>query len=308
MNDVYRRKVALLIRIMPMVYRINDFAVHGGTAINLFYRNLERLSVDIDLTYIPIKDRDESLCEINAHLSRLKKEIEQAVPGIKVVHKPKVLKLECFKDGTKIKLEVNGTKRGVIEKPTTMQLCETARNVFHFNCYANIVSWSQLFGGKICAALSRQHPRDLFDCRGVSSEEFNAVKPGFMLCLLGSDKPIVESLDPNPIDQSEAMENQFNGMTDVPFTYADYETSRVNLISVVNNGLTEDDQLFLISFEGGNPDWSKCCAGDLGAYPSVKWKLQNIVALKQRNPAKHKDGIDKLRKHFKSFQRKLADS
>lgn len=61
MNDVYRRQVALLIRIMPMVFRIKDFAVHGGTAINLFYRNLERLSVDIDLTYIPLKGRDESL-------------------------------------------------------------------------------------------------------------------------------------------------------------------------------------------------------------------------------------------------------
>ena len=61
MNDVYRRQVALLIRIMPMVYRIKDFAVHGGTAINLFYRNLERLSVDIDLTYIPLKGEMKAL-------------------------------------------------------------------------------------------------------------------------------------------------------------------------------------------------------------------------------------------------------
>uniref|UniRef100_UPI00319DCC89 nucleotidyl transferase AbiEii/AbiGii toxin family protein n=2 Tax=Bacteroides TaxID=816 RepID=UPI00319DCC89 len=154
MNDVYRRQVALLIRIMPIVFRIKDFAVHGGTAINLFYRNLERLSVDIDLTYIPLKEREESLNEINTHLSRLKKEIEQAVPGINVIHKSNVWKLECFKEGTKIKLEVNGTKRGVIEPPVIMQLCETARETFHLNCYANIVSWGQLFGGKICAALS----------------------------------------------------------------------------------------------------------------------------------------------------------
>lgn len=298
MNDIYRRQVALLIRIMPMVYRIKDFAIHGGTAINLFYRNLERLSVDIDLTYIPLKGRDDSLREINTHLSKLKDEIELAVPGIKVIHKPKVWKLECFKDSTKIKLEVNGTKRGVIEPPVTIQLCEAARNTFHLNCYANIMSWSQLFGGKICAALSRQHPRDLFDCRGLTADEFEAVKPGFILCLLGSDKPIVESLAPNPIDQSEAMENQFKGMTDVPFTYSDYEASRSNLISTVNNGLTEHDKLFLISFEEGNPDWTNCCAGNLDAYPSVMWKLQNIIALKEKNPSKHKDGIDKLLKHF----------
>lgn len=298
MNDIYRSQVALLIRIMPMVYRINDFAVHGGTAINLFYRNLERLSVDIDLTYIHIKNREKSLNEINAHLSNLKKEIEHAVPGIKVIHKPNVWKLECFKDGTKIKLEVNGTKRGVIDKPTTMQLCKAARNIFHLNCNANIVSWSQLFGGKICAALSRQHPRDLFDCRSITADEFKAVKLGFMLCLLGSDKPIVESLAPNIIDQSEALENQFNGMTDVAFTYLNYEKSRTNLISVVNNGLNDDDRLFLIGFEEGNPDWSKCCAGNLSEFPSVKWKLQNISVLKQKNPVKHKEGIDKLQKHF----------
>lgn len=298
MNDLYRRQVALLIRIMPMVYRIKDFAVHGGAAINLFYRNLERLSVDIDLTYIPLKGRDESLNEINAHLSRLKKEIEQAVPGIKVVHKSNVWKLECFKDGTKIKLEVNGTKRGVIEPPVVMQLCDTAKEVSHLNCYANIVSWSQLFGGKICAALSRQHPRDLFDCRGITTEEFDSVKPGFMLCLLGSDKPIVESLAPNSIDQSEAMENQFNGMTDPPFSYQDYEDAKSRLISIVNGGLTEEDKQFLVSFEEGNPDWSKCCAGNLEAYPSVKWKLQNIDNLHKKNPKKHKDSVDKLRHHF----------
>lgn len=298
MNDVYRRQVALLIRIMPLVFRIKDFAVHGGTAINLFYRNLERLSVDIDLTYIPLKGREESLNEINAHLSRLKKEIEQAVSGIKVIHKPNVWKLECFKDSTKIKLEVNGTKRGLLEPPVAMQLCETARETFHLNCYANIVSWGQLFGGKICAALSRQHPRDLFDCRKITAEEFESVKSGFMLCLLGSDKPIVESLAPNPIDQSEAMENQFNGMTDAPFPYQEYEEARIKLISIVNGGLTEDDRHFLISFEEGNPDWSKCCAGNLEAYPSVKWKLQNILTLKKKNPEKHKAGVDKLRKHF----------
>ena len=97
-----------------------------------------------------------------------------------------------------------------------------------------------------------------------------------MLCLLGSYKPIVESFALNPIDQSEAMENQFNGMTDTPFSYQDYEEARSRLNEIVNCGLTEDDKEFLISFEEGNPDWSKCCAGNLEAYHSVKWKLPRI--------------------------------
>ena len=291
MNDIYRRQVALLIRVMPLVFKIKDFAVHGGTAINLFHKNLPRYSVDIDVTYIPLEDRETSLRKINSHLSSLKSAIEKAVPGIRVTHKPDVWKLQCVKDGTTIKIEVNGTKRGILGDIETKQLCEKAKDEFGLTCFASIVSWSQLFGGKIAAALSRQHPRDLFDCRGISPDDFNAVKDGFMLCLLGSDKPIIESLQPNMIDQRDALDNQFDGMTDETFNYEDYQSSRANLIEVVNNGFTDEDKDFLISFEEGNPDWTKCCAGDLSEYPSVKWKLMNIEKLKSKNPTKHKDGF-----------------
>lgn len=288
MNDIYRRQVALLIRVMPLVFMIKDFAVHGGTAINLFHRNLPRYSVDIDVTYIPLEDRNTSLANINSHLSALKAAIEKAVPGIRVIHKPDVWKLQCTKDGTTIKIEVNGTKRGILGNTEKIQLCEKAKAEFGMSCFANIVSWSQLYGGKIAASLSRQHPRDLFDCKNMTSDDFGTVKNGFMLCLLGSYKPIIESLNPNSIDQREALDNQFEGMTDVPFNYEDYQKARLNLIEVVNQGLTDDDKVFLISFEDGNPDWSKCCAGDLSNYPSVRWKLQNIAKLKSKNPAKHR--------------------
>lgn len=300
MNDIYRRQVALLIKIMPLVFRIKDFAVHGGTAINLFCRNLNRLSVDIDLTYIPIADRKASLDAINTHLVELKGMIEKSIPGIRVVHKPDVWKLQCSKEGTTIKIEVNGTKRGILGETQRVQLCEKAKAEFGMGttCFANIVSWSQLYGGKIAAALSRQHPRDLFDCRNITPNEFNEVKDGFFLCLLGSDKPIVESLEPNPIDQAEALESQFTGMTDEPFTYEDYEASRMNLVKVVNDSLNDADKEFLISFEKGTPDWEKCCAGNLSRYPAVMWKLRNIEVLKSKNPDKHLDGVNKLRHHL----------
>lgn len=81
MNDIYRRQVALLIRVMPLVFKIKDFAVHGGTAINLFHRNLPRYSVDIDITYVPMKDRETSLKNINKHLASLKTAIEKSSSG-----------------------------------------------------------------------------------------------------------------------------------------------------------------------------------------------------------------------------------
>ncbi len=298
MNDIYKKQVALLIRIMPSVYRIKDFAVHGGTAINLFHKNMPRYSVDIDLTYIPIQDRAESLNAINEHLKSLKVNIEKSVPDIKVVPKYDVWKLQCTLNGATVKIEVNGTKRGIIGETEDKILCEKARQEFSMACKARTVSFSQLYGGKITAALSRQHPRDLFDCSYMDISSFDDVKDGFMLCLLGSDKPVIESLQPNDIDQNDALENQFKGMSDIEFGYTDYEDARHKLIALVNDSLTDTDKKFLLSFEDGTPDWSKCCAGDLSNYPSVKWKLQNIGKLKNNNPQKHQQGIGKLMLFF----------
>ena len=68
MNSEYARKVEILLRMIPIVMQEKVFAVHGGSAINLFVRNLPRYSVDIDLTYIPLEDRSSSLAHINEHL------------------------------------------------------------------------------------------------------------------------------------------------------------------------------------------------------------------------------------------------
>ena len=298
MKDRYRKQVALLIRIMPSVYKIKEFAVHGGTAINSFHRNLLRYSVDIDVTYIPIENRQQSLASINQKLLEVKKNIEKTIPGVVVKHKPDVWKLLCTLGDATVKIEVNATKRGIIGDVVELPLCEKARNEFSMGCKARTVSFSQLYGGKITAALSRQHPRDLFDCKYMELQSFDDVKNGFMLCLLGSDKPIIESLQPNDIDQTEALENQFQGMTETPFGYEDYLESRTALLSLVNGGLTITDKEFLLSFEQGEPDWNKCCAGDLSQYPSVQWKLLNIGKLKESNPVKFEQGVNKLRRYL----------
>ena len=298
MKDRYRKQVALLIRIMPSVYKIKEFAVHGGTAINLFHRNLLRYSVDIDVTYIPIENRQQSLASINQKLLEVKKNIEKTIPGVVVKHKPDVWKLLCTLGDATVKIEVNATKRGIIGDVVELPLCEKARNEFSMGCKARTVSFSQLYGGKITAALSRQHPRDLFDCKYMELQSFDDVKNGFMLCLLGSDKPIIESLLPHDIDQTEALENQFQGMTETPFGYEDYLESRTALLSLVNGGLTITDKEFLLSFEQGEPDWNKCCAGDLSQYPSGQWKLLNIGKLKESNPVKFEQGVNKLRRYL----------
>lgn len=295
MNETYKKQVALLIRIMPLVYKISDFAVHGGTAINLFVKNMPRYSVDVDITYLPLKNREESIQDINNQLNNLKKQIEKAIPGIRIIHKSAVLKLQCTYGGATVKIEVNGIKRGIIGEVEEKELCEKAQKEFKMSCVARVVPFSLLYGGKIAAALGRQHPRDLFDYKYMEIESFDDVKNGMMFYLLGSDKPLIESLQPNPIDQKQALENQFKGMSDVPFDYADFEAARKDLIEKINQNLTNIDREFLLSFDSGNPDWEKCCADDLSSFPSIQWKLKNIQTLKETNPSKFNKGIDKLR-------------
>ncbi len=296
MNETYKKQVALLIRIMPLVYKIKDFAVHGGTAINLFVKDMPRYSVDVDLTYLPVKNREESIKEINNHLSTLKQQIEKVIPGIRIIHKSAVLKLQCTFGGATVKIEVNGIKRGIIGNVEEKELCEKAQKEFKMSCVARIVPFSSLYGGKIAAALGRQHPRDLFDYKYMEVESFDDIKNGLLFYLLGSDKPLLESLQPNPVNQKQALENQFKGMSDVPFEYTDFEIARKKLIEQVNQNLSDTDKEFLLSFENGNPEWDKCCAGDLSVYPAIQWKLKNIRTLKDTNSSKFNEGIEKLRK------------
>jgi hypothetical protein len=119
-------------------------------------------------------------------------------------------------------------------------------------------------------------------------------KYGFVFCLLGSDRPIYESFAPTLIDQKNAMEKQFAGMSDYPFTYEEYEATRLKLINDVRTVMTEEDKRFLVSFEKGTPAWDDFPYAEFAEYPSVMWKLQNLIKLKRTNPKKLEMEAEKL--------------
>ena len=296
MNNLYKEQVRLLIRILPVIYRNEDFAIHGGTAINLFIKDLPRYSVDVDLTYIPLGPREKSLAEIDKKLATISYQLQRAVPGSHIRAVPN--KLLCTLERSTVKIEVNGIKRGIIGPTIELALCDKAQEEFGMYCKARIVPLEQLYGGKIAAALSRQHPRDLFDYNYMEIDKINWVKRGFIFALLGSDKPFIESLSPNIINQQEALENQFRGMTDIPFTYENYKNAREQLIASINSMLNEEDKGFLVGFEEANPQWEKSVYSDFRDFPSVQWKLLNIYKLKTQNPAKHRQEVNKLKAYF----------
>lgn len=299
MNNEYARKVEILLRMIPLVTEEGVFAVHGGSAINLFVRDLPRYSVDIDLTYIPLEDRTSSLAHINEHLSSIVAKAKRAFHGVHIVPKPDICKLLCEYQGRQIKIEVNQTKRGIIGGDVVrVPVCEKAQEEFGLYCETDIVPLTQLYGGKIAAALSRQHPRDLFDVKYMEYP-IEKTREGLLFCLLGSDRPIHESFAPSLIDQHDALVNQFEGMTDTSFKYEEFEQTRTKLIADVNALMTPEDKAFLLSFESAEPDWDRFEFGYFQKYPSVKWKLQNLSKLKSMNPDKLKSEVEKLEHLFR---------
>lgn len=298
-SRVYAQKVELLLRLMPIVMDEGVFAVHGGTAINLFLKDLPRYSVDIDLTYIPLADRKQSLDDINFHLASICEKAKKGFKGIHIKPNYDTSKLLCEWRGKQVKVEVNQTKRGLVGgEAITVPLGGKAQDEFGLYCEANIVPLTQLYGGKIAAALSRQHPRDLFDVRHMDIP-LAECREGLIFCLLGSDRPIHESFAPRLIDQREALANQFAGMTDIPFAYDEFEQTRVQLIADVNGMMTDADKKFLVSFELGKPDWEGYEFAYMQNYPSVKWKLVNLAKLAKQNPDKFAEEAAKLKSIFK---------
>lgn len=278
----YKNQVALLLQVLPEVAKETCFALHGGTAINLFIRDMPRLSVDIDLTYIPIEDRETSLRKIVTALSNIKVNLEKILPGAEITVMDKILKLQVTTAKAQIKLEVSQINRGLLDGVVELKLCNKAQEEFDAFCVIQVVSMGQLYGGKICAALDRQHPRDLFDVKYLLKNEgfTEDIKKGFILLLLSSSRPLNEMFEPNLIDQKAAMANQFEGMSSETFTYDDFKNVRKELIETVRQNLTAKDKRFLFGFNNLTPDWS---IYDFVRFPAVQWKIQNLTKLRARN-------------------------
>ena len=293
MNEAYKKQVMLVLDVLPEVAKEDCFAMHGGTAINLFVRNMPRLSVDIDLTYVEIAERKETLDAINVALGRIKENIEKLRPSIRIEHKENICKLQLNEHGITIKIEVNMVGRGLLGEATKAQLCETAQEQFDVFCTMPIVPMGQLYGGKICAALDRQHPRDLFDVKLMFENEgfTDEIKHGFLLGLVSSNRPTHEILNPHFLDQRTAFENQFEGMSAIEFNYDDYEATRLQLIEAVNASLDENDKAFLLSLNRLAPDWS---IYDYQDFPSVKWKLLNLDKFKKNNSDVYQQQLTEL--------------
>ena len=296
----YMEQLRLVVRILPAVARNGVFALKGGTAINLFERGLPRLSVDIDLCYPYFHERTEALTAIIDNLASVRHDLSKRIPGIKFANTdvPSLeYKLLCRTPEALVKIEVNTTMRGHAFPIRTMPMHPDTENILGLYVEMPVVSREELYGGKICAALDRQHPRDLFDLVSFLSEGGfdRRIVLGFIVSLISHNRPIHELLAPNAQDMREAFDNQFAGMSAVSFVYEDYDRAREALFASLPTLLSDTDREFLLSFARCEPDWSLIEAPDAARLPAVLWKLHNIGILKERSQHKFDDQYAMLR-------------
>lgn len=299
LKDIYFKQTRLVLQLLPFVLKHDHFALKGGSAINFFVRDLPRLSIDIDLTYMPLEDRIKSIENIGDSLKDISNSVKKAMKDIKCY--PKVLPdlnlwrgLVIERKGTVVKIEPNTVIRGAVFPCEERELSEDSEDLFEISMSVRTLSFADLYAGKICAALDRQHPRDLFDIKLLLENEglTDDTRKAFLVYLVSNNRPIHELLNPGHVETKSIFEGEFSGMTRIDFTHAELLEAKEKLISEIKNHLTDDEKMFLISFKKREPDWNLLGLKGIEKLPAVRWKLINLNKMPVN---KHLQALSKLK-------------
>lgn len=283
-TEHYVEQVRLLVDVLPFAGAEPCFGLKGGTAINLFVRDMPRLSVDIDLAYLPLEPREQALPNARAALHRIAAECQRRLPGCRVrqdTNRNDALRIVVGRGGVQIKIEISPVLRGTLHEPSLLDLAPRAQDKFGF-ASVPVLSLPDLYGGKLCAALDRQHPRDWFDVMLLldADELDRSVLEGFLTYLVSHGRPINELLAPNWKPLADSYAQQFAGMTVLPVTLEQLEVTRERLLNQLRRLMTERDKAFLLSLKAGEPDWALFPYPRIAELPAVQWKLRNLQTMK----------------------------
>ena len=291
MNEHYLNAVRLLLAVAPAVFRDSTFALKGGTAINLFVRDMPRLSVDLDLVFVDhTTNRDVALATVSQSLESIRSELVDLDfrCSVGATSEGSEVKLFVERDKTRIKIEVNYVFRGTVLKVENFPLVASAQDTFYSDIEVPVLDPDELYGSKLVAAMDRQHPRDLFDVLGLYAT--GGLTPGIVECficyLVGHNRPVHEVLFANEIDIAPAFHNEFEGMAREPVTLDDLLEVRRRLYAELPAALSVNHRSFLLGVVNGEPDWSLMSCGHLRDMPAIRWKLENLARLKRSNPKK----------------------
>ena len=296
--DIYAAQVALLVRAIPEIAAEKDFALKGGTAINLFVRELPRLSVDIDLVYLPVETRATSLDAIHAAFARIAERLRGRLGAtVNAQGSKDGTRLVVRSGGAQIKIELSPVLRGTVFAPELRGVNAAVEERFGY-AEMQLVALPDLYAGKIAAALDRQHPRDLFDVSHLYANEdlTDDIFQAFLVYLISHDRPPHELLDPNLKDIASQFDGEFLGMTVEPIALDDLIAARARLVEDVQARARHGDaRAFLAGFFSLAPDYTLLgLPADVGALPAVQWKIRNLEIFRDKQPERFAAQLDAL--------------
>ncbi|HSW64995.1 MAG TPA: nucleotidyl transferase AbiEii/AbiGii toxin family protein [Dissulfurispiraceae bacterium] len=296
-QNPFSDQVRLLMQLLPSVAKAECFALKGGTAINLFLRDMPRLSVDIDLAYLPVQDRDTSLTAIDLALEGIASDIAMQMPDCVIQFSvlkgtDKRFKLTVQRGEVLVKIEVTPVLRGSVY-PAGQRVVSGRVQATYGYASMQLLSFEDIFAGKLCAALDRQHPRDIFDVMLLLENEGMTPRlvDAFLVYLMGHNRPMAELLDPKFQDMKALFDADFAGMTFEPISLDVLEEVRERMVQTVRRMLTRNDRHFLLSVKRGDVDWREFSVPDVEKLPAIQWKLHNLSRM---DAVKRAEAVRKL--------------
>ena len=291
MNATYLATARLMAETAPTVFESGVFALKGGTAINLFLREMPRLSVDLDLVFTDYRvPRAQALTAINEALRVANDRLAKQGFKVQTVSAADMgeTKLLVQRNDLSVKIEVNTVMRGAVHPTRVMQLTAAASDALMVDLDLPLLSPEDIYGGKLVAAMDRQHPLDLFDVMelfahgGITPE----IRRAFVVYLASHNRTFHEVLFPTPKDIRLAYEGSFAGMTSEPVTLEALLATRERLFQELPAALDANEREFLRTLVQAKPTWALLETPHLEELPAIRWRLQNLQQLQRDNPTR----------------------
>lgn len=288
-HNRYAERVKLLVDILPTVAEEKRFALKGGTAINLFEQDLPRLSVDIDLTWLPVDEFAKDAQAISSALEAIGERLRSGPLRLQVqtsgTEAAGIHRLIASRNRSRIQIETTPVMRGTVHPVRTLRVRPGVERDFGF-AEMQVLDFADLYASKLSAALSRQHPRDLFDMQPLLDDGRldERLWRTFLVYLTCSSKPAAEMLAPQePREFEQTFIAHFQGMTAEAVTAASLLDVRMRLLKRIAELLDGPSRAFLESVEHEVPDFNLIGLPHGADLPGVRRKLTNLG---QRSAAK----------------------
>lgn len=303
MKKEYLDVVRLLVRVAPILFAEPGFALKGGTAINLFVRDMPRLSVDLDLVFTDYRlNRADSLAAISNAVRNMADRVRKIGWQAHIPSRTEGEEAKLFirQGRTEVKVEINQVLRGTIHPVVLTRMVPAARDQLKADLRLPVLAPEELYGGKLVAALDRNHPRDWFDVMLLLKQEgiTPSVRRCFVVYLAAHNRPSHEVLFGPVKSLADSFDWEFFGMTSQAVSLRELESVQQTVRNELPQQLDDAERRFLVSLVSNTPDWTLLDIPHLPEMPAIRWKLANLERLQRENKSKFAKQSAALRDRF----------